>query len=233
MIFGNSISTEHHIETETCYACKHSWHFKVWDTINVTQNPELKEMLRDESFMMRVCPYCGNSVFSRDCFTYVDMERRLVARVGDWETPDYSWLKGQRYPESLYENYALRCIGFLYELKEKIAIIDAGLNDIAVAIVKYFLRYRMYPKEFYNSYHFIFVKRTFVGDESDRDERLVFSRREMGFNQEVLFKISMDYYDKAMDYVRNDPRFKDKGVLYTDEQWVKWILEGLSDYHHR
>ncbi len=136
----------------TCSRCGAGAAVPVYPGVNVASQPELKGQVRDGSLFVWECPHCGTRNLARYPFLYHDPDGRLMV----WLLPD-----GQALPEAVREQletvsgqldgYTLRRVGDVGSLIEKIAIHDAGLDDIAIEMVKYVTRLELVegnrPKE--------------------------------------------------------------------------------------
>ena len=57
----------------TCPACGSKHEFKVWDSINTKQDPELKEAVRTGDAFRYTCPDCGATALLNYNFLYPQM----------------------------------------------------------------------------------------------------------------------------------------------------------------
>ena len=60
--------------TLNCPKCHSNFEKEVWQSINVTIDPNLKKELRDYKFFLYTCPKCGFEFVSYYNFLYHDME---------------------------------------------------------------------------------------------------------------------------------------------------------------
>ncbi len=227
-MFGG-ITSAKHLESTLCPECGHRSEHTVWETINIYQNPELKPMLQSDHFYNYTCPICGRIIYSSDAFEYCDPLHRYLIKFNpvcyDVNVNKYALVGRLKYT-SFEENYSLRYVDRISSFREKLAILDAGFNDIAIAMLKYLLKYKLFPMEFKDSYDFLFVKRFRPNDDLMGKDKLIFTRKYYGFNAIVKFKVEMDLYNEALNAIQEDLRFKDKGFLCAEEEWVKMLLEG-------
>ena len=120
--------------TITCPACRHQQAFTAWQSINVTYDPALKKKLLDRSLVTFHCDQCGHRAGVNQGLLYHDMERRWMimlgcANVDELETPE-------PLVQEFQAEYALRLVGSLNELIEKVLILDEDLDDRAVEVFK-------------------------------------------------------------------------------------------------
>ena len=53
--------SRHHMEKVTCPSCHHEGDFELWDSINTTLDPEMKEKVLNQSIFLYTCPSCGKT----------------------------------------------------------------------------------------------------------------------------------------------------------------------------
>lgn len=134
------------METVTCPKCGKEGSYKLYDSINVGVNPELKGMLyTDESPLIFTCPHCGEKFAVRYDFLYHDMDKKYMI----WCVPS------GRVPKSpaeelkdgldkglaqdilqFHEGYRYRYVRDSDELLEKIMELDSAYPDYAWEILK-------------------------------------------------------------------------------------------------
>ena len=125
-------------EPAKCQQCGHEQQFTVWDTINVTLNPELKEQYLKSELTTFVCEKCGCKAQVVYPMLYHDMGKRFMiwlAKEAEGQELDKlaSFMAGQM------KNYRFREVHSRNELIEKIYIFDAGLDDRIVELLKLML----------------------------------------------------------------------------------------------
>ena len=114
-----------------CPNCGATKKFTIISAVNAAENPELKEKILNESFFDNECPECGYRSMLMYPLVYHDPDRGYM--IGLYR----SGTKGSKVeaPASL-KNIVKRRVKDLSELKEKILILDSGLDDVAVEMVK-------------------------------------------------------------------------------------------------
>lgn len=120
-------------ELFTCPHCKNERDRAVLDSINVDLVPEMRERVRDLSCFEWRCPICGKVSLVVDPCLYHDMSGQfMVWLMPEGEAPDASGFDP-------LAGYTLRWTDNLNAFREKIAILEAGLDDRAVEIMKLLL----------------------------------------------------------------------------------------------
>lgn len=132
----------------TCPSCGEKSEFTIWESVNTSLDPKMKRAVRDGSAFRFVCPHCGQARFVDYGFLYHQMEDRILihyARSDEnaQEIIDLLAAKGpfRSVATKFYRHgYMIRIVRSMDELLEKLAIIDAGLDDRLVELYKLFLR---------------------------------------------------------------------------------------------
>jgi len=125
-----------------CPRCNAESAFTVWQSLNVTLNPNEKQSLMSGELLRFTCPGCGAVTQFVYPLLYHDMERRLMLwmipdnadgtrATVDADTPVPGAVGGGIVP-----GYVARLVSSPNELLEKILIFDAGLDDLAIEMFK-------------------------------------------------------------------------------------------------
>jgi ribosomal protein S27E len=125
--------------TITCPECKHKQAIVVWQSINATLNPELKEQLLDRSLFTFRCAKCGHVASVEQELMYHDMDQKLMILRGKKEPADTLAEAFGPVAETVQAEYTYRLVNSINDLIEKILIWDAGLDDRVVEVVKILL----------------------------------------------------------------------------------------------
>jgi hypothetical protein len=109
----------------------------IWPTLNISLDPEMKEKLLDQSLFRYTCERCHHvaHVFFR--ILYHDMDTHTMIWLVE---PDAATNEIQQVLTTLpfgVQDYRLRIVRSINELVEMVMLIDAGLCDLAVQIIKF------------------------------------------------------------------------------------------------
>ncbi len=72
---------------------------KLWESVNVTKNPELRQLVLDGELNMIVCPECNVAERIEKVFLYHDMERGILmfvypeGKAEEWKSEDQDAIK--------------------------------------------------------------------------------------------------------------------------------------------
>ncbi len=134
----------------TCPKCGHQSPFMIWRSINTMIDPAMKAAVRDLSAFRFTCTDCGNQAVINYGFLYHQMEDRIMVYYAetDEDAEEFRFsFKKERFPEEmqdfledfLRDNYLVRIVRSQNELREKLEIFDAGLDDRIIEIFKVIL----------------------------------------------------------------------------------------------
>ncbi len=120
----------------TCNGCEATQSFTVWESLNVSLNPEEKIHLLNGNLTTFTCKKCGWSCNVSYPLLYHDMEKHLMV---------WLWLDAGE-PETItlpivekVNDYIFRLVSTKHELVEKICIVEFGLDDRVIELLKLFL----------------------------------------------------------------------------------------------
>ena len=123
----------------SCPRCGETVETRMWPGINAEVNPNLREQVLQETLFNWTCPACGYVAQMAYPCLYHDKGRKLMVYLvpnGGKEELDAVDVD-RAFPQIGYVQK--RVVSSLAELKEKILIFEAGLDDRAVELVKWAL----------------------------------------------------------------------------------------------
>ncbi len=213
-------------ENIECPHCHQSGEFSYWSSVNVDSNPELREKIFSKELFMYHCPHCGKTIGIPTGFLYHDVEHQFMLFFDFYKPNDYDY-EPMELPadgQGLKEYYTLRGVFGLDRLKEKILILENGLNDVAIERMKYMISHIVAPElakegcELYFDHieaptdKFPFGIIFFVYDDEESDTLM-----QMHF--------AMDNYFEQCMACKLDPRLAVKDVMCIDEGWISKQLK--------
>lgn len=119
--------------TITCPHCQVETDHKVIDHINIDRNPELRAKVQDLSCFRVKCPNCGETALAVHPCLYHDMSNQFMV---------WLWPEEGEAPRAQFDplaGYVLRRVDSLNAFREKINVLERGLDDRAVEIMKLLL----------------------------------------------------------------------------------------------
>ena len=127
-------------ESVRCPGCGNEQPFVLWQSLNVTLDPEKKQELLEGRLTRFTCGKCGQPTEVVYRLLYHDMERRLMV----WLVPPDPAGPPAEEPEDLPGPlgqdvggpYTFRRVASRNELVEKVHVVDAGLDDGLIEILK-------------------------------------------------------------------------------------------------
>lgn len=120
--------------TITCPHCRADFSYAAKDHINIDKTPELRPAIQDLSAFRAACPNCGKTMLVVQPCLYHDMSNRFMV----WLWPE----EGDAVPRADFDplaGYTLRVVESLNAFREKICLLERGLDDRAVEIMKLLL----------------------------------------------------------------------------------------------
>jgi hypothetical protein len=134
----------------------------VWNSINVTLDPSLRDRLIDGSLSRFVCGRCGAEAEVNHDLLYHDMERRLMIFLADEDGREKLLAAGGmpipgagaddfvKQVLGASAGYRMRVVADRNELLEKVWAFEDGLDDRALEAAKAFLGERLREDEGYD-----------------------------------------------------------------------------------
>lgn len=130
----------------TCSRCGKSTKLTIYKSINISEDPSLKEKVKDGSLFLWKCPSCGQVNLAKYDTLYHDPEKKIMI----WLLQDENMSETQMHSITLHAkaigNYTLRRVTDTGSLMEKVIIFDNGLDDVIIEMCKYVLKMEMVSK---------------------------------------------------------------------------------------
>lgn len=214
-------------ETEgRCTKCGTPSALKIYRSINVSENPELKPKVMDGSLFVWKCPSCGQMNLAKYETLYHDPEAKLMV----WMLPTGEMPQGQM--ESITNHtramggYKLRRVADVSSLMEKLLIFGAGLDDLAIEMCKFVTRSEMASKAGEEKacrilalpMHFYRLQ------EEDGQKYLTLSFPDNG--RMVGCKIGFNVYEDCSAILERNPSLRpEEGFARVDAEWLSSQLQ--------
>ncbi|MDD3261120.1 MAG: CpXC domain-containing protein [Oscillospiraceae bacterium] len=119
-----------------CPQCGKPVRTKMWTGISADTEPVLRQKVLDETLFDWQCPHCGYQAELVYPCLYHDKEKKfMIYLVPEGSGKDLKAVEvDKRFPQ--LDGITKREVSSPMELKEKILIFEAGLNDVGVELVK-------------------------------------------------------------------------------------------------
>ncbi len=210
-----------------CSKCGERQEITVYKSINVSENPELKEMVKDGSLFLWKCDSCGQANLAKYDTLYHDPENRIMV----WLLPDENISESQMHSISLHAkaigNYKLRRVADTGSLMEKVLIFDSGLDDITVEMCKYVLKMEMVSKTAdENAAREILTMQLhfFRCSGEDGNRVITFVYPENGAMQQL--NIGYNVYEDCSGILQRNPQIKpNEGFEKVDSSWLSGFFK--------
>ena len=135
-----------------CETCQKSFDYTIYQNVNVTETPELKEKLINQTVFQCTCPHCEQKYFIPYILNYQDMDKKILIHFFPKEEEMQKELQQVLIDDQttnqdfLDSGYAVRYVGSCDEFFEKLCIAEEGYDDRIIEIVKYYCVDRMLQK---------------------------------------------------------------------------------------
>lgn len=199
--------------TAVCPHCGQESERRALTNINIDKNPELRASVQDLSCFRWKCPNCGVTSLVVDPCLYHDMSGQFMV----WLSPE-----GAKPEDADFEplsGYTMRYVTDLNAFREKIAVLERGLDDRVVEIMKLllFMQIRHDLDVVELLYHAI--------DERTGDFRFVAVLSD-GVEQYIAMPGAT--YQRVAQDVRERFFLRNRTFLKIDLEWAREALELLQ-----
>ena len=124
----------------TCPQCGQNSPFTVWDSLNIKENPELKERLLSLDLFTFRCPHCSQTANVMYSFLYHDMDNHfMIYHIAQGDPDDMAndaFHEAENDSLMKHKEYKLRIVHSLDELSEKIMLFEGGFDDRIMELAK-------------------------------------------------------------------------------------------------
>ncbi len=126
-------------ETEwSCARCASVSKQRLWDSVNVTLEPALRERALSGDLFRMTCPSCGDGVHAQyDCL-YHDMKQTFMIQLTHVDRVEQvsAALAEAAKQMTMRDKYRMRIVTSFHDMLEKVLVFEAGLNDGVVELIK-------------------------------------------------------------------------------------------------
>lgn len=217
--------SKYHNEQIECPVCGAKGEFRLWESVNVDLNPELKEKVFSEELFVWECPECGQKVYIPFSTLYHDMNNKFMISF-QFDRDEESNFDGVEMPAGLglTDDYTYRTVYGIRNLKEKIFILEKGLNDVVLERLKY--GFTQYGNTGLYGCRLLFLDTMQAPNEAN-ELMIGFLVEEEGEEKKDTITIPMQAYYQQKLAVDLDERMKAKDWACVDSEWISMHLKTL------
>ena len=209
-----------------CSKCGEKQVIRIYRSINVSEDPQLKEKVRNGSLFLWECPHCGQVNLAKYETLYHDPAARLMV----WLLPEGDISETQMKAITMHTKamggYTLRRVTDMGSLMEKVLIHDAGLDDVVLEMCKYVTKMEMISKITGkdNQEALMKAKFNFYRIEGEADERMI----TLMFPQDGQMSgvnIGWNVYQDCEGILSRNPHIRPgEGFVNVDADWLATML---------
>ena len=209
-----------------CSKCGEKQVIRIYRSINVSEDPQLKEKVRNGSLFLWECPHCGQVNLAKYETLYHDPAARLMV----WLLPEgdisETQIKAITMHTKAMGGYTLRRVTDMGSLMEKVLIHDAGLDDVVLEMCKYVTKMEMISKITGkdNQEALMKAKFNFYRIEGEADERMI----TLMFPQDGKMSgvnIGWNVYQDCEGILSRNPHIRPgEGFVNVDADWLATML---------
>ena len=194
----------------------------VYDSINVANDPQLKEKVKNGSLFIWECPDCGSLNLAPHQTLYHDPDNKLMV----WYTPENVALSQEQmnlFGEKL-KDYTLRRTEDIGSLIEKVSIHDAGLDDVVIEMCKYVTKMELAESPEYRAKARSLLETPFKFYKlNGADNEIVLSFPDNG--EMKVLNIGFNVYEDCKRILERNPSVKpEPGFAKVDAAWLSTIF---------
>ena len=210
-----------------CSKCGQQHKVTVYRSINTSENPELKDKVKDGSLFLWECPHCGQVNLAKYETLYHDPAARLMV----WLIPAGEISETQMQAITMHTKamggYTLRRVNDMGSLMEKVLIADAGLDDVVLEMCKYVTKLEMIQKSVSAEQKDEFMAATFHFYKAEGQEGEQLITFMYGLDGQMLgVNIGWNVYQDCKGILERNPQIKPAdGFAKIDADWLNSVLE--------
>ena len=200
-----------------CSKCGQQHKVIVYRSINISENPELKDKVRDGSLFLWECPHCGQVNLAK----YETLYHDPVAKLMVWLIPSGEISETQMQAITM-GGYTLRRVDDMGSLMEKVLIADAGLDDVVLEMCKYVTKLEMLQKSVSAEQKEDFMASVFhfYRSEGEGDGRVLTFMYALD-SQMLGVNIGWNVYQDCAGILERNPQIKPAdGFAEIDADWL-------------
>ena len=209
-----------------CSKCGQQHKVVVYRSINIADNPELKDKVKGGSLFLWECPHCGQVNLAKYETLYHDPAAKLMV----WLIPSGEISESQMHAITMHTKamggYTLRRVNDMGTLMEKVLINEAGLNDVVLEMCKYVTKLEMVQKSIgaEQKEEFLASNFHFYRCEGEDDGRLLTFMYALDGQMQGV-NVGWNVYQDCSGILERNPQIKPAdGFAKIDADWLTSVL---------
>ena len=205
-----------------CSKCGQQHKIIVYRSINIADNPELKDKVKDGSLFLWECPHCGQVNLAK----YETLYHDPALKVMFWLIPAGDISESQMQAITMHTKamggYTLRRVNDMGTLMEKVLIAEAGLDDVVLEMCKYVTKLEMVQKSVGAEHKDEFMASVFhfYRSEGEGDERVLTFMYALD-GQMLGVNIGWNVYQDCAGILERNPQIRPAdGFEKIDADWL-------------
>lgn len=133
-----------------CPKCGEKSNFGIWDSVNVSADPDLKEKVLNGDLFKFQCPKCHEETYVHYPCLYHDMEKLfMIYYLPNEQTEDEINKSMQPFLKysKMYDGYKFRIVRDQNRLIEKVAVFDDLKDDMIIEALKTVVAHNLSPED--------------------------------------------------------------------------------------
>ena len=194
-----------------CRNCSYGHETSVYRSINVAEEPDLKEKVMSGDLFVWECPCCSQKNLIQEATLYHDPSQKLMIYFSpEWDEEIRAKMSALLEREESLGGYVARIVESIGDLIEKVKIYDEGLDDIVVEMCKYVTAMEMGRD---------IPGMKFLGMDG-ADSEIILTYPEKGEMQ--MLSIGFNVYEDCRGILQRNPYIKEKstGFAVVDSRWI-------------
>ena len=209
-----------------CSKCGQQNKVVIYKSINIADNPELKDRVKDGNLFLWECPHCGQVNLAKYETLYHDPAAKLMV----WLIPEGEISETQMKAITMHTKamggYTLRRVNDMGSLMEKVLIADAGLDDVVLEMCKFVTKLEMIQKSVGAEQKDEFMASTFHFYKSEGEDEARVLTFMYGMNGQMLgVNIGWNVYQDCAGILSRNPQIKPaEGFAKVDAEWLSSVM---------
>ena len=211
-----------------CARCGHEHEITVYKSVNTAEDADMEARVLNGSLFLWTCPDCGcKNLVSYECLYHDPAKKRMLWLLPQNKDNSLEMTSVARHAQ-LLGGYTLRICPDLGSLIEKILILNAGLNDVAVEICKYVIRGEWAQQAQAAGSSATDTRATTPSDtplhfHHVEDDQLVFSYPSEG--KMASLSLGKNVYEDALGILSRNPALQlEEGFRRVDADWLATVI---------